>query len=111
METKDFNIINESGQGFDLITPDIDTEYNITISEAPQIEKEYIDVEFDFFCKIKKLRKQNMTLKLFYNDRELLYQIENGEKSFVAKLPKGEKVSGELIVKENKIVKIKEFTV
>lgn len=111
MEIKDFEITRESGKEFSLITPNEDSEYTIIITETPQVVTEYIDVEFDFICKIKKLKKQNMILKLNFDDRELSYEIEDGEKTFFVNLPRGKYVSGELIVKENKSVKLKQFVV
>jgi hypothetical protein len=111
MEKQDFEITRESGREFSIVIPNEDSEYTITIAEEPQLITEYIDVEFDFFCKIKKFRSQNMLLRLFVDNRALEYTIDNGQKSFFVNLPKGKPVSGELIVSENKSVKLKQFVV
>ena len=100
-----------------LICPEENADYILTIKEAvvlspdPEPDPEFVDINFDFLCKIKKIKKKNLTLLINYEGNQYTYEIENGAKSFTATFKKGAEVSGTVVVDEKKRYEIKKFIV
>lgn len=111
MNDQTLYINKELQNNCDLICPDENSEFVITIKEVNIPEPEFVEINFDFLCKIKKIKKKNLVLFINYEGNQYSYEIENGAKSFSVTFKRGSEVSGTVVVDDKKRYEIKKFIV
>ena len=110
MNTQELIIDKDLQNSCSLVAPAENTEFTITLKELVQ-KVEFVNVQFDFLCKIKKVKKKPIVLFLILENNEYSYQIMDGQMNFSLSLRKGLEVSGRVLVDGKKNFAIKKFIV